>query len=485
MAYAAAAEAATDPLHLQMLGPDGQVLADFAMFDRDLRDFWKLFFSGLAYIVRLVNTHVIVGIMTLYMAISFMLKNDTRNVGELFERSKGACSMFMCARGSASVLTAAVTTLSFQAGSRQQAASGAGVAVLRREAPEARPVPPASRGTLPCDEAPGKLTKSALKTSKERLKRFTSFTIFRTYSQGVDQLTGEWTDQCTRRNNFFERRHGWNGETVVFFSLRWGVWAASLWTRRVDEVVYGTLQDRMAPAKESWRKLFEWKFTHWSAPGVCRCIVPVGIVLKWRSRLCPLPRTTFGDSALGGKLAAAVLLGHGGLFALRLLLVPRIYTIAACMVYAMVYAVGLGVAVWIAAVKVLCLKSFAYELDHFLGDPDVLHGVALVMGIAAIGLGKRLPQMLAAVSATTLGLYVGLVVQNRQQFSEPVFGTVEIPEGAFGFIVPDVHGDKRISVAPLAFAVGSQEEVARITPATRSGLVRFDVGRRCEDFSTV
>mmetsp|Transcript_78464 Transcript_78464/g.219495 ORF Transcript_78464/g.219495 Transcript_78464/m.219495 type:complete len:840 (-) Transcript_78464:476-2995(-) len=151
---------------------------------KDLRDFWKLFFSGLAYIVRLVNTHVIVGIMTLYMAISFMLKNvmiillqDTRNVGELFERSKGACSMFMCA----SVLTAAVTTLSFQ-------------------------------------------------------------------------------------------------------------------------VVYGTLQDRMAPAKESWRKLFEWKFTHW------------------------------------------------------------IYTIAACMVYAMVYAVGLGVAVWIAAVKVLCLKSFAYEV---------------------------------------------------------------------------------------------------------------------------
>lgn len=151
---------------------------------KDLRDFWKLFFSGLALIVRLINTHVIVGIMTLYMAMSFMLKNvmivllqDTRNVGELFERSKGACSMFMCA----SVLTAAVTTLSFQ-------------------------------------------------------------------------------------------------------------------------VVYGTLQDRMAPARETWKRFFEWKFTHW------------------------------------------------------------IYTIAACMSYAMVYAVGLGVAVWIAAVKVLLLKSFAYEV---------------------------------------------------------------------------------------------------------------------------
>lgn len=151
---------------------------------KDLRDFWKLFFSGLAYIVRLVNTHVIVGIMTLYMAISFMLKNvmiillqDTRNVGELFERSKGACSMFMCA----SVLTLVFTTISFQ-------------------------------------------------------------------------------------------------------------------------VVYRTLQDRMAPAKESWKRLFELKFTHW------------------------------------------------------------IYTITACMTYAMVYAVGLGVAVWIAAVQVLCFKSFHYEV---------------------------------------------------------------------------------------------------------------------------
>ncbi|CAK0879367.1 unnamed protein product [Prorocentrum cordatum] len=69
--------------------------------------------------------------------------------------------------------------------------------------------------------------------------------------------------------------------------------------------------------------------------------------------------------------------------------------------------------------------------DHFLGDPDVLHAAALAMGIAAIGLGKRLPQLLAAVSATTLGIYVGLVVQNRQHFDEPVFGTVDLPDGVW------------------------------------------------------
>jgi len=151
---------------------------------KDLRDFWKLFFSGLCYIVRLVNTHVIVGIMTLYMAISFMLKNimiiflqDGRNVGELFDRSKGACTMFMCA----SVITVAMTTGCFQ-------------------------------------------------------------------------------------------------------------------------VVYCTLAERMNPAKAPYKKMFDWPIAHW------------------------------------------------------------MYTLTACISYAMVYAVGLGVAVWIAAVKVLCLKSFAYEV---------------------------------------------------------------------------------------------------------------------------
>lgn len=80
----------------------------------------------------------------------------------------------------------------------------------------------------------------------------------------------------------------------------------------------------------------------------------------------------------------------------------------------------------------------AEQLDHFLGDPDVLHAAALVMGIAAIGLGKRLPQLLAAVSATTLGIYVGLVVQNRQHFDEPVFGSVDLPDGVWLPIVAGV-----------------------------------------------
>lgn len=94
------------------------------------------------------------------------------------------------------------------------------------------------------------------------------------------------------------------------------------------------------------------------------------------------------------------------------------------------------------------------QLDHFLGDPDVLHAVALVMGIAAIGLGKRLPLMLAAVSATTLGLYVGLVVQNRQQFNEPMFGTVEIPEGVWVPIVAGlVSGTAAASLAYLTWRV--------------------------------
>jgi VanZ family protein len=151
---------------------------------KDLRHFWKLFFNGLAYVVRLVNTHVIVGIMTLYMAMSCMLKNimililqDGRNVGELFARSKGACSMFMFA----SFCTMAITTLNFQ-------------------------------------------------------------------------------------------------------------------------VVYSTLKDRMAPPKPRYEKMFDSWLAHW------------------------------------------------------------LYTLFACIFFAMVYAVGLGAAVWIAAVKVLCLKSFAYEV---------------------------------------------------------------------------------------------------------------------------
>mmetsp|Transcript_49124 Transcript_49124/g.110561 ORF Transcript_49124/g.110561 Transcript_49124/m.110561 type:complete len:330 (+) Transcript_49124:92-1081(+) len=75
------------------------------------------------------------------------------------------------------------------------------------------------------------------------------------------------------------------------------------------------------------------------------------------------------------------------------------------------------------------------EVEHFLGDPDVLHAVALVLGIAAIAYGRRLPHLLAAVSSVSLGLWVGLVIQDRQAFNEHLFGKVEIPEGTWFPIV--------------------------------------------------
>jgi len=79
----------------------------------------------------------------------------------------------------------------------------------------------------------------------------------------------------------------------------------------------------------------------------------------------------------------------------------------------------------------------ASEVEHFLGDPDVLHGMALLLGVGAIALGKRLPHMLAAVASLSLGLWVGLIVQDRQHFDNPLFGTVSLPEGQW---VPWVAG---------------------------------------------
>lgn len=71
----------------------------------------------------------------------------------------------------------------------------------------------------------------------------------------------------------------------------------------------------------------------------------------------------------------------------------------------------------------------AAEVEHFLGDPDVLHAIALILGIGAIVWGRRLPHMLAAIASTSLGLWVGLVVQDRQHFDAPLFGSVDLPEG--------------------------------------------------------
>jgi len=70
-----------------------------------------------------------------------------------------------------------------------------------------------------------------------------------------------------------------------------------------------------------------------------------------------------------------------------------------------------------------------YEVEHFLGDPGVLHAIGLVFGLVAILFSKRLPVLLAVVASLTLGLWVGLLVQERQTFEEPLIGDLETPDG--------------------------------------------------------
>uniref|UniRef100_A0A7S4Q0Z0 DUF4203 domain-containing protein n=1 Tax=Alexandrium monilatum TaxID=311494 RepID=A0A7S4Q0Z0_9DINO len=77
------------------------------------------------------------------------------------------------------------------------------------------------------------------------------------------------------------------------------------------------------------------------------------------------------------------------------------------------------------------------KVEHFLGDPNVLHTVALALGIAAIAWGRSLPQLLAGVSSVSLGLWVGLVVQDRQFFDRPIVGGIDVPDGTW---VPVVAG---------------------------------------------
>jgi len=78
------------------------------------------------------------------------------------------------------------------------------------------------------------------------------------------------------------------------------------------------------------------------------------------------------------------------------------------------------------------------EVEHFLGDPDVLHAIALALGVAAIAFGRRLPQLLAGVSSVSLGLWVGLVVQDRQVFDQPLVGSIDVPDGVWFPIVAGV-----------------------------------------------
>lgn len=69
-------------------------------------------------------------------------------------------------------------------------------------------------------------------------------------------------------------------------------------------------------------------------------------------------------------------------------------------------------------------------VEHFLGDPAVLHATALVLGLVAILLSKRFPLVLAAVASCSFGLWTGLVVQDRQIYEQPLYGW-ELPEGAW------------------------------------------------------
>jgi len=83
----------------------------------NLADFWCLFFRGLAHVVRLVNTHVILGILTLYAVFDMMLKQlmlysmgHARGIEGLFERTFFATTMF----GVASILMMSIVTITFQ-----------------------------------------------------------------------------------------------------------------------------------------------------------------------------------------------------------------------------------------------------------------------------------------------------------------------------------------------------------------------------------
>jgi hypothetical protein len=83
----------------------------------NLSDFWRLFVGGLAHVVRLVNTHVILGILTLYAVFDMVLKQvmlalmgRARGIEGLFERTFFATSMF----GVASVIMMSIVTLIFQ-----------------------------------------------------------------------------------------------------------------------------------------------------------------------------------------------------------------------------------------------------------------------------------------------------------------------------------------------------------------------------------
>eukprot|EP00747_Dinoflagellata_sp_TGD_P210712 gnl/TRDRNA2_/TRDRNA2_83978_c0_seq2.p1 gnl/TRDRNA2_/TRDRNA2_83978_c0~~gnl/TRDRNA2_/TRDRNA2_83978_c0_seq2.p1 ORF type:complete len:965 (+),score=195.28 gnl/TRDRNA2_/TRDRNA2_83978_c0_seq2:97-2991(+) len=84
---------------------------------RNVGDFWKLLFEGTTWIVRLVNVHVIVGVMTLYAVLEFFLKvvmfavmNDFRNVEKFFDHIMNYGKIYYIA----ALLLLFMVTLNFQ-----------------------------------------------------------------------------------------------------------------------------------------------------------------------------------------------------------------------------------------------------------------------------------------------------------------------------------------------------------------------------------
>mmetsp|Transcript_64132 Transcript_64132/g.187663 ORF Transcript_64132/g.187663 Transcript_64132/m.187663 type:complete len:809 (-) Transcript_64132:105-2531(-) len=85
--------------------------------DFTLQDFWKVFFHGLSYVIRLINAHALLGSLTLYAIMAFFLKSvlryafqDMRHFGPLLDRSASTCGVFF----GATILTSCLTSLLFQ-----------------------------------------------------------------------------------------------------------------------------------------------------------------------------------------------------------------------------------------------------------------------------------------------------------------------------------------------------------------------------------
>jgi len=85
--------------------------------DFTLQDFWKVFFQGLSYVVRLINAHALLGSLTLYAIMAFLLKSvlryafqDMRHFGPLLDRSASTGGVFL----GATILTSCLTSLLFQ-----------------------------------------------------------------------------------------------------------------------------------------------------------------------------------------------------------------------------------------------------------------------------------------------------------------------------------------------------------------------------------